>query len=254
MPKKDGDIPDVNDLVRVSQMNPVDADDSGTASDVASRIEDVERDGKTGKIVGYQIAVPRFSGDVNLPEPQTPYSLNWHTPSGLWMLPTAFQAQETTGYGLRVWRLLVSGPPRRDQRRQYVRVPWSLPADLEVRHDLNALDGDRQRLLDHHGIPDQIAALPHRLEARAVNVSEGGLLCMTLGPVLPAHLPLITRFTLDSVKFEIAASVVWSLVRDNPAQMAVENALAFDNPELEGDALRPLLFQAQLRARRAGLV
>jgi hypothetical protein len=254
MPKKDGDIPDVNDLVRVSQMGVVDVDDSGVANDVASRIEDVDRDGKTGRISGYQIAVPRFSGDVILPEPQTRYSLNWHTPSGLWMLPTAFQAQETTGYGLRVWRLQIAGAPQRDQRRQYVRVPWSLPADLEVRHDLSALDDDRQRMLEHHGIPDRLAALPQGLEARAVNLSEGGLLCMTLGPMLPAYLPLITRFTLDSVRFEIPASVVWSVARDGKAQMAVENALSFDDPGLEGDKLRPLLFQAQLRARRAGLV
>jgi len=254
MPSRDGDIPDVNDLVRVSLMGQTDSDATRPANDVASRIEDLERDSKTKKIVSYLIAVPRFSGDVNLPDPQTAFSLNWHTPSGLWMLPTAFQAQETTGYGLRVWRLKISGPPRRDQRRQFVRVPWSIRADLEVRRDLSSLDGDRRRLLEHHGLPDRMPGLPRRLEARAVNVSEGGLLCMTSGPVLPPHLPLMTRFTLDSVTFEIPAAVVWSVISDNPTHLSVENALAFDDPSVEGDVLRPLLFQAQLQARRAGLI
>jgi len=247
-------VPDVNDLIRVSLNAPGDPDGSGPPLDVASRIEDLTRNRKTGKILSYLIAVPRFSGDVVLPAPRSACSLNWHTPRGLWMLPTAFENQETTGYGLRVWRLAVTGPPRRDQRRRYVRVPWSLPVELEIRRDLAALDPDRRRLIEQNGTADLLPDLPERLRARALNVSEGGLLCMTGGPVLPTYLPLITRFTLDTTAFVIPAYIVWSLVRDEKAEMGVENALAFDDPGIEGDALRPLLFQAQLKARRAGLL
>jgi hypothetical protein len=246
-------VPDVNDLIRVTLGTPGDSDGKAPDLDVASRIEDLTRNRKTGKIVSYLIAVPRFSGDVILPAPRAACSLNWHTPRGLWMLPTAFEKQETTGYGLRVWRLAVTGPPRRDQRRQYVRVPWSLPVELEIRRDLDALEPDRRQLLEHNGAAEALPNLPECLSSRALNVSEGGLLCMTPGPVLPTYLPLITRFTLDSTSFVIPAYVVWSLVRDAGATMGVENALAFDDPAVEGDTLRPLLFEAQLKARRAGL-
>jgi hypothetical protein len=245
-------VPDVNDLIRVTLRAPGDPDGAGPDLDLGSRIEDLTRNRKTGKVIEYLIAVPRFSGDVVLPARRSTCSLNWHTPRGLWMLPTAFEKQETTSYG-RVWRLAVTGPPRRDQRRRYVRVPWSLPVELEVRHDLDAVATDRRRLLEHNGILDLLPDLPASLPGRALNVSEGGLLCMTGGPVLPTYLPLITRFTLDSTSFVIPAYVVWSLTRDERADLGVENALAFDDPGIEGDALRPLLFQAQLRARRAGL-
>jgi len=246
-------VPDVNDLIRVTLANPGDPDGSPDI-DVASRIEDLTRNRKTGKITSYLIAVPRFSGDVVLPAPRSLCSLNWHTPRGLWMLPTTFEKQEVTGYGMKGWWLTVSGPPRRDQRRRYVRVPWSLPVELEVRRDLQALAADRRQLIEHHGIADQLADLPVTLTSRALNFSEGGLLCMTGGPVLPTYLPLITRFTLDETPFVIPAYVVWSLLRDPKAPMGVENAVAFDDPSVEGDNLRPLLFQAQLKARRAGLV
>ncbi|HST85826.1 MAG TPA: hypothetical protein VLL08_29080 [Kineosporiaceae bacterium] len=248
-----GGVPDVNDLIRITLSAPGDPDGGGPDVDVKSRIEDLTRNRKTGKILSYLISVPRFSGDVVLPAPRAACALNWHTPRGLWTLPTAFESQETTGYGLRVWRLAVTGPPRRDQRRRYVRVPWSLPVELDIRRDLEALDVDRRQLLDHNGTIDLLPDLPESLLSRALNVSEGGLLCMTGGPVLPTYLPLIARFSLDSTPFVIPAYVVWSLLRDERADLGVENALAFDDPGVEGDALRPLLFQAQLKARRAGL-
>jgi PilZ domain-containing protein len=253
MAKQEAGLPDVNALVRVSMTAIDEPVTEGTADDVASRIEDLTRDEKTGKILDYLIAMPRFVGNVVLPEVGAECSLNWHSPLGLWMLPTAFQSQETTGYG-RVWRLSVTGAARRDQRRQYVRVPWSLTADLEIRQDLHSFDPHRRQLLERSGLLEALPDLPSNLQGRALNLSEGGMLCMTGGPVLPSHLPLIARFTLDSTTFVIPASVVWSLERDDRAQLGVENALAFDDPGVEGDALRPLLFQAQLKARRAGLI
>jgi hypothetical protein len=246
-------VPDVNDLIRVSLGNPGDSHGNGPEVDVATRVEDLTRNRKTGKILDYLIAVPRFSGDVMLPAPRTACSLNWHTPRGLWMLPTAFVKQEIGRNGMKGWRLSVTGPPRRDQRRRYVRVPWSLTATLEIRRDLKALDPARLRLIEHSGAVEALPELPDSLAARVLNVSEGGLLCMTAGPVLSTYQPLVARFTLDSTSFVIPAYVVWSLVRDPVAEQGVENALAFDDPGIEGDALRPLLFQAQLRARRAGL-
>src|SRR3954471_19583376 len=56
-------VPDVNDLIRVTLANPG-APDTAPEVDVRSRIEDLTRNRKTGKVVSYLIAVPRFSGDV----------------------------------------------------------------------------------------------------------------------------------------------------------------------------------------------
>ncbi|MDQ1290158.1 MAG: hypothetical protein QG622_3724, partial [Actinomycetota bacterium] len=36
-------------------------------------------------------------------------------------------------------------------------------------------------------------------------------------------------------------------------RLTVESALAFEDPRKHGEILRPLMFAAQLRARRAGL-
>jgi hypothetical protein len=244
-------VPDVNDLIRVSLANPGDPSGTGPEVDVQTRVEDLVRNRKTGKVTNYLIGVPRFTGDVVLPAPRSLCALNWHTPRGLFMLPTAFEKQETIGQSLRVWRLAVTGPPRRDQRRRYVRVPWSLPIELEIRRDLESFTADRRQVIEHNA--DALAELPERMISRALNLSEGGLLCMTAGPVLPTYTPLIARFALGPASFVIPSYVVWSLVRDPKAELGVENALAFDDPSVEGDNLRPLLFEAQLKARRAGL-
>jgi len=252
MPGKVADVPDANDLVRLSLGALDDPDAEEKASDVASRIEDVMLD-KKGKIIGYLVAAPTFAGNVELPEDDAECWLQWLTPRGHCVLPTAFEAQTTTSYGARVWRLRITGTTRRDERRQYFRVPWSLTIDLEIRRDLDTLHDDRQRLLKDSGVYEALPDLPDTVAAQALNVSEGGVLCMSPEPALPTHLPLITRFTLDSASFVIPSRVVWSTLRKVPGTLKVESALAFDDPGEQGDQLRPLLFQAQLKARRAGL-
>jgi hypothetical protein len=253
MSGKASDVPDANDLVRLS-LGELDAPDAEEkASEVASRIEDVVLDPKTKKIIGYLVAVPSFAGNVELPEPDALCWVQWLTPRGHCVLPTAFEALETTSYGARVWRLRITGTTRRDERRQYFRVPWSLEVELEIRRDLDALDAERQRLLESSGVPELLDDLPEKVLAKAMNVSEGGILCMSAEPALPTYLPLIIRFTIEKTEFVVPARVVWSELRDLPGRMTVESALAFDNPSAQGDVLRPLLFQAQLKARRAGL-
>ena len=174
------------------------------------------------------------------------------------MLPVAFLDQEATPGGLRVWRLRVTGPPRRKERRQFVRVPWSLPTRLEIPHDPASLGPQMRRLVDRFGLQADLAQLPTLIEGIAVNVSEGGLLCLSPKPVLPANLPLTVRFTIESACFEVGCSVVWSLARERdtanePGLLTVESALVFLDPRRYGEVLRPLLFQAQLRGRRAAL-
>jgi hypothetical protein len=92
------------------------------------------------------------------------------------------------------------------------------------------------------------------MEGWALNVSEGGMLSKTVGPVLPTHLPLVIRFTLEEISFAIDGYVVWSKALERQDEIEIESALAFDDPGSQAEVLRPLLFQAQLTARRAEML
>jgi hypothetical protein len=253
--------PEVNDLVRVT-VGFVDDEHEETpamASEVASRVEDVSTDRKTGLPLAYLIAAPWFAGDTEQPPAGTVCALQWPTARGLCTLPVVLQSEESGDSGLRMWRVKVTGPVRRHERRRYVRAPWSLPAELLVRHDLEALPSERRHLVERVGIKKQLADLPEAYDATAVNVSEGGLLCLSPGPVMPSLLPLVARFTIEQNCFETPASVVWSVLRDGTGlgtgkDAVVESAIAFDDPGRYGEILRPLVFQAQLRARQQGLL
>ena len=248
-----GNLPVINSLVRIS-LGPFDGTDrEGFASDVSSRIQDLVTDRKSGRVLSYLIAAPTFSGDVELPATGTVCLLQWATTEGIYTLPTSFQARELIDNRLRVWRLAVTGKPSRDQRRRYFRVQSAVQAGLQIRRDLETLDPERLRLLELSRIREALAHLPESVDAVSLNISEGGLRCMGPEPVLPTGLPLITRFTLGASNFEIPAHVIWSVVRDHEGKTLVESALAFDDPAEQGDLLRPLLFQVQLKARRAGL-
>ena len=253
MPSAAGELPTINNLVRVSLGDLDDPEAEGFASDVSSRIQDLTTDKKTGRVLSYLIAAPVFAGDLETPRTGTVCLLQWATTEGICTLPTAFEARELIGNNLRVWRLKVTGPPSRDQRRRYFRVQSAIPTELAIRRDLEDLDPERLRRLEYSGVLDKLQALPESLAAVSLNISEGGLRCMTPEPVLPAELPLIPRFTLGSTHFVIPARVIWSLVRQHEGKQLVESALEFDDPGAQGDVLRPLLFEVQLKARRAGL-
>jgi len=260
--------PGVNDLVRVTIGIPVEDDedeeeeDGGAAfaSEVVSRVEDVTQEAKTGRPLTYLIAAPWFPGDAEQPAKDTACALQWPTSRGVCTLPVSFQGETYGATGVRFWRVKVTGPVRRHERRQYVRVPWSLPTKLIVRRDLDALPPDRRHDVERAGIRGLLRDLPEFYDATALNVSEGGLLCLSPTPVMVSDLPLIARFTIESTCFEAPASVVWSMLRDGKSGPSagkpgvVESAIAFDDPSKYGEVLRPLIFQAQLRARREGLV
>lgn len=247
--------PEVNDLVRVTLGAIDDPDAIRFASEVPSRVEDVVLDDRTGAPVAYLIAAPWFSGDLEDPQADTECALQWVTSRGLCMLPCSFQAAESPARGLRMWRVHVTGPVRREERRRFVRVSWSVPAEVVIRRDLDALPPAARQRVERAGIHALLADLPERFTAQAVNFSEGGLRCRSPEPVLPEGLALTVRFTLEERDFEAAAYVVWSLLRrDASRDCNVESALAFEEPQKHGEVLRPLMFAAQLRARRAGLL
>ena len=102
-------IPEINDLVRITLGAVDDPDAERFASEVPSRIEDAAYDRQIGKPLGYLIAAPWFSGDLEDAGTGTECALQWVSPQGLWTLPCSFEAQEATSHGLRVWRVAVTG-------------------------------------------------------------------------------------------------------------------------------------------------
>jgi hypothetical protein len=249
--------PDVNALVRVTVGG--DAEAPAVASEVASRVEDLTVDERTDQPLSYLIAAPWFAGDAEQPVAGTACALQWPTERGMCNLPARLDAEELGPNGLRLWRVTVTGPVTRFERRRYVRAPWELPAELLVRRDLDALAADRRHHVERAGIPEKLKDLPEKYDATALNVSEGGLLCASGGPLLLSDLPLIARFTIEQHCFETPASVIWSVLREGTGEgtgkdAVFESAIAFDDPSKYGEVLRPLVFQAQLRARRLGLM
>ncbi|HEY6794988.1 MAG TPA: hypothetical protein VI248_09940 [Kineosporiaceae bacterium] len=253
--------PEVNDLVRVT-VRPGHRDGEAAvvlADQVPSRVEDVTSDARTGAPGAMVIAAPRFAGDVQDLPAGTACLLEWVTERGVFRLPAQLQAEQVSPSGLRTWRLAVTGPVTREERRRFVRAPWQLPAVLVVRRDLQALPPNRRHEVERAGVPAALAGLPDACEVTASNVSEGGLLCVSAGPVLPARLPLIATFSIEDVSFEAPSSVVWSMLRAGTGkgtgtQPVVQSAISFDDPAQYGEVLRPMVFKAQLQARRLGLI
>jgi hypothetical protein len=251
MPSGIPTLPEINDLVGVTLKSLDSAEGEALASDVPSRIEDVNADEVSGRVEGYVIAAPRFAGDLDVPEVGSEFFLQWLSPRGVCLVPIAFEAQVTMPTGLQVWHVAVTGPPRREERRRFVRVPLNLPTRLEVRRNLSALPPQRRQRAEQGGMRAALSELPVAIDSQTINLSEGGLLCVSKGPVLPTHLPLISQFTVDTIAFSINSYVVWSAPGESGTH--VESALTFDETDPQCEILRPLLFQAQLAARRSKL-
>lgn len=243
-------VPEINDLVQVTFDRMENPQPDPLTPELASRVEDVLTDPVTGRITEYVIASPFFASASEMPDVTTTLFLRWLMPRGVGMLPVAFVGLESTNRGLRQWRLAVSGPPFREQRRRFVRVAISLPTALRVQSDLRQLDLDQQRLPETAGVDDTLPVLPDVIQARVIDVSEGGMLCTSTGQVLPDHLPVTCTFTLDAHQFQVEARVVRSVGERSRSQTRIRTALSFEVGGKQADLLRALVFQEQRRAAR----
>lgn len=247
-------LPEVNDLVRVNVAGNAALDRGEAAEGARTRVENVyPGEGADGR-TRYVVAAPRYGGDVELPVPGTPCTLEWPGERGVWLLPVSFVVQELVGEGLRVWLVDVIGPARQNERREYVRVGWCVPVTLSL---MSAEDVRRAVAL---GLDEaslvagaETSELPDSLVGRTRDVSEGGISCLLPAPELPQGLAVTTYLELLGETFGIPSRIArvcpTGEISDHPFAVAV----AFDNPARYGDRLRPLLFAEQLRIRRAGL-
>jgi c-di-GMP-binding flagellar brake protein YcgR len=178
------------------------------------------------------VARPDLSG---LAEPGTfPHHgeelrLLWPRPSGQMQLRVSAVAGSRP-YGP-VWVLTPIGAPTREQRRQFFRVPLTLPAVLTP-----VVDGSRTE--------------EGAVRATLVEVSEGGaLICCAAG--LPEVGTLVElSFTLHDTTVTVDAEV---LRHDGLATARPSAALRFLDPAAYGDHIRRFAFAVQRTRARTPL-
>ncbi len=199
----------------------------GTEAEVTSRVSDFDDADGVRRVV---VARPDLTG---LAEPGT-YPHEFREPALRWSAPTGqMQVPVTIAPGLRpygpVWVLTPVGPPTREQRRQYFRVPLTLAATLTP-------------------MVDGVAAASVR--ATLVEISEGGAqLCS------PATLPAVgsvveLTFTLDDTTITAEAEVLRHLSLSTGRPSA---AVRFVDPAEYGDRIRRFAFAVQRSRARTPL-
>jgi PilZ domain len=223
-----------------------------------SRIEDVdETPPGPGRRSLLYVAAPRYAGDLEGPEPGSPCRVTWPTPVGLCELPTRFQGRAFVGPALRAWRLVVDGPVMRAQRRRFFRVPWVGPVTLEVSGDLSQPQPQPQprRVTgpDQDGSP-AVAADLQVLTGMAMDLSEGGLRVTLPAPGLQDRTAIRVLLPVRDQVLVLPATTVWHRADPAPGRRQVETGISFDDTEEHGDLLRRVVVEAQLQARRAGLI
>jgi hypothetical protein len=220
--------------------------------ELASRVEDIEpaAQRRGGRRSTLYVAAPRYPGDREGPEPSSRCRVIWPSPAGIYALPTRFEGRALVGPRVRAWRLAVDGPVERVQRRRYFRVPWVGPVTLEV------MPGEE--LQPAGSWPGLTAIVPGEglqvLTGTTVDLSEGGLRVTLPAPGLPDRTAIRVLLPVRDEVLVLPATTVWSRPAPRPAVRLTETGISFDDVERYGDVLRREVVEAQLRARRVGLV
>ena len=228
-------LPPVNARLSVSPLSGAGGPAYGQVVEVPTRVEDLhlhlgDRRSATAELV---IAQPMFAGNLRGELTGAPYLLRWLTERGTCEVTGRYLGRQRVGPALIGWRLGVSGPVIRIQRRTHARVAITTPVEVVAAA----------------GVPARGCA------GVTVNVSEGGVLAALVGPdreAVPAPgEDVVVRFAVQGEAFALPGRVVRHQAVPRPGQApAVAVAVAFDTPDRHGDRLRPLLFAHQLNARR----
>lgn len=224
-------LPEVNKLIRISVGAGPDPDDDRVADDVPSRVEDVSvvpgpsRRSAPRRIL--HVAVPSYAGDLEGPRDGTWCGVSWLTPAGVFEVPTAFEGRDMVGPVVKAWRLVVTGPTVRAQRRRFVRTSWTAPLRVRI--------ADRT------------------LSGQCSDLSEGGVRCLLPLPPLDADTEVEVTLNGPDGPLVLTARVLRAEEITVQSDKLVQTVLVFSDPDVHGDMLRRLVFEEQLRARRAGL-
>lgn len=188
----------------------------GSDAEVSTRVNDFDDTDGVRRLV---VARPDLTG---LAEPGT-FPHEFREPALRWSTPTGqLQVSVTIAPGLRpygpVWVLTPVGAPTREQRRQFFRVPLTLPATL----------------VPAPGAP--------ALRATLVEISEGGAqVCTTTAlPAVGAVVEL--SFTLEDTTVAVEAEVLRHVMLPTGRPSA---AVRFVDPTAYGDRIRRYAFAVQ---------
>jgi PilZ domain len=209
--------------------------------DMPSRVEEIDEPLSAHDRLRLMITAPEVAF---LPAPvdlTIEHTLLWVVPDGQMELPVHIQDTQQL-----LWPLIVTGPARKVQRRQYVRVPLDLPGDLTCNE------------------PDDT---PGRWAVTLLDVSEGGVSCLVPDIPPPAGAWVTICFPgPDATALSCRGVVLEHLPhRADPAGTgrptaapAAEStsttvAIRFDDPEEHGDAIRHMIFAEQLHQRQIRL-
>ncbi|MGF1654212.1 MAG: hypothetical protein ACFCUP_12945 [Actinomycetales bacterium] len=221
--------PRVNGRVQVAY--PLPGDDQ--PSRLTTRLEDV-REVRRGS--QYLVAAPANSAEARQPERGSDCALEWTSTRGLWSVPVRFTGVERGQHEARYWVLDQLGGAVRRQRRRFVRVEWAVPLAV-----VRLPPDDRPPGAEDP--PPQPALL-----GLTRNIGEGGVACVLQGDRLPGGAAVRVVLGVADTPVECLGSVLSSEpAEDEGTSTAV---IAFDDPGVVGDRLRPLIFEEQRRLRR----
>jgi len=164
-----------------------------------------------------------------LPEPldlSIEHTLLWPAGGGQLELPVHITDVE----GAR-WSLHVTGPTRRLQRREYVRVDIHLPTVVT--------------LLDPEGEVESV------FSGVLLDLCEGGTRCLPRADPPPVGSHVLVEFEGEKKRLlRCPGTVVRHVPAGKRAFSQTALAIRFDDPDLNGDPIRRMVFAQQLRIRQ----
>jgi hypothetical protein len=238
------DLPAVGTLIHLVLEGHAALDTTEVPEGMRSRIEDVILRPSAKEPHHLLIAAPTYGGDVEPLAVDAPCAVVWATPKELIELPTAFVDEELSGPLVLVWQLAVTGAAIRLQRRDYGRVPMTLPVRISTINDPDAVEqaGETE---------PEIAVR----DGHTQDVSEGGVLCALEPPALPTGTPALVELEIEGVGLSLRACVVRTFpIREQHGGPVVVTAIRFENPDEYGDVVRRAVFAEQMRNRKKGLL
>lgn len=190
------------------------------SAEVPTRVTDLEDVDGVRRVVVNRPDLSGLVGAGTFPHPGQELALLWSRSSGRLRRPVTATA-ESRHYGP-VWVLTPTGPPVREQRRQFFRVPLTLPAVL-------TRDGATAR-------------------ATLVEISEGGAVLCSNEWLPPVGTVLGLTFDLDDTTVAVEAEVLRH--KDLPTGRP-SAAVRFLDPTAYGDRIRRYAFALQRSQARS---
>lgn len=251
---RDGATLSVNDTVRVNVTGNGALTQERAARGARTRIEGIRPGQGSDGGTRYLVTAPRYVNDLRPPAIGTACTLEWPGEGGMWMLPVSFAGKVELPQGGAGWLLDVVDSAWQEERRQYLRVRWSVPVTMTLMSAAEVRDAVALGYAEPSmAASTKTGSLPHSVEGRTRDISEGGMSCRFPEVELPPGLAVSMHFSLLGDYFEIPSRIlrVQSMAEGEERSLVI--GVAFDHPARFGERLRPALYAEHLRDASPGL-